>query len=41
LEVPSRRIVLLGVAAMVVVALGALLMLAPMLIEGMPRHAMP
>jgi hypothetical protein len=31
----------LSLAAIVVVALGAVLMLAPMLIEGMPRHAMP
>jgi hypothetical protein len=31
----------LSVAAVVIVALAALLMLAPMLIEGMPRHAMP
>jgi hypothetical protein len=38
---PSRRIVFWSVAALVVVALGALLMLAPMLIEGIPRHAMP
>jgi hypothetical protein len=31
----------LSLAAIVVVALGAVLILAPMLIGGMPRHAMP
>ena len=37
----TRRLVLVGTAIVIVVALAALLMLAPMLAEGMPRHTMP
>jgi hypothetical protein len=37
----TTRVVVLGVAAVIIVALGALIMLAPMLMSGLPRHGLP
>jgi hypothetical protein len=37
----ARTIVVIGVAAVVLIGLAALLMLAPALMEAMPRHRLP
>jgi hypothetical protein len=37
----TSRLIVLGVAVVIIVALGALIMMAPMLMSGLPRHGLP
>jgi hypothetical protein len=37
----SKRLVVIGLMALVLLALAAMLMTAPSLLAGMPRHARP
>jgi hypothetical protein len=37
----SRKVVIVGLTAVVSLALAAVLMMAPSLLASMPRHAMP